>query len=48
MNKPSKIFRPCDSCVHEKNCPYDRGCYQWRVWFRAYWNRLKQRFLTEG
>ena len=44
MKKPRKIFRPCDCCVHEKNCELIRGCWQWRVYFRAYWSELRRKY----
>lgn len=44
MNK-QKIFRPCDQCVNDGECKYDRGCYHWRVYFRAYWKELRRQVL---
>ena len=43
-----KIYRPCDQCVHNGKCEYDRGCYQWKSWFKAYWSELRKKFCIEN
>lgn len=40
-----RIYRPCDTCIHEKYCDMDRGCYQWKCYFRAYWAALRKKVL---
>lgn len=40
-----KIYRPCDECIHEKNCTLLRGCWQWKKWFTAYWAGLRRKVL---
>lgn len=41
----SNIFRPCDECSHCGKCKYERGCWQWKTWFRAYWKELRRLYL---
>lgn len=38
----SKIYRPCDTCVHEFDCELFGGCRQWKAYFRAYWWALRK------
>ena len=45
MNKPSKIFRPCDSCCYARSCELIMGCWQWKIYFRAYWRELRKKYL---
>lgn len=45
MMARSKIYRPCDSCIHELDCELADGCRQWKAYFRAYWRALRRQAL---
>ena len=42
-----KNVYPCTQCVHERNkdCTYKGGCGRWKAWFRAYWDKLRRKYL---
>lgn len=38
----SDIYRPCDTCAKDGCCSMKMRCYQWKFWFKAYWEELRR------
>ena len=40
------MVSPCEKCPQNyKKCPYKRGCEDWKRWFKAYWRRMRKKYI---